>query len=242
MALRLPCCSAREPWRDARWYSCHLSTSNFPCCSPPCPLPCPRLNGGQMHDGAIFTPAPVALAGSDCDWIPAGGAAPLADKLKGAVAVVTLNRLPSEGIPAPCSYHRLAVAATQAEVAALVLGECKGPATAGYCPMLACQVDGWCLRSAKSMHGFAQHCFIHPACTCPSGITCQQWHRHGLSRYKATAPTGHPARSTAPPSALMACGTPLHSSQWCRTPLLRHCWRRCSQVATRPVPTSQRFW
>lgn len=79
------------------------------------------LNGGQMHDGAIFTPAPAALAGSDCDWIPAGGAIPLASQLKGKVAVVTLNRLPSEGIPAPCSYHRLAVAATQAEVSALVL-------------------------------------------------------------------------------------------------------------------------
>lgn len=76
-----------------------------------------------MHDGAIFTPAPAALAGSDCDWIPAGGAIPLASQLKGKVAVVTLNRLPSEGIPAPCSYHRLAVAATQAEVSALVLGE-----------------------------------------------------------------------------------------------------------------------
>ena len=102
-----------------------LHSQSLPCPGPPLRPPA-RLNGGQMHDGAIFTPAPIALAGADCAWIPAGGAGSLAGQLKGKVAVVTLGRLPSVAIPSPCSYHRLAVAATQAEVAALVLGECCG--------------------------------------------------------------------------------------------------------------------
>ena len=115
------CCTfcSHDTGKSGVAYRPHLLLPPHPTfCLPHC-----RLNGGQMHDGAIFKPAPTTLAGSDCGWIPAGGASSLTSQLKGKVAVVTLNRLPSEAIPAPCSYHRLAVAATQAEAAALVLGE-----------------------------------------------------------------------------------------------------------------------
>lgn len=76
-----------------------------------------------MHDGAIFTPSPAALAGTDCGWIPPPGAPP-SPALNHSVAVVELTRLPSVAVPAACSYHRLAVAATNAGAAALLLGTC----------------------------------------------------------------------------------------------------------------------
>ena len=146
-----------------------------------------------MHDGAIFTPSPFALAGSDCDWIPAGGAAPLASKLKGKVAVVTLNRLPSEGIPAPCSYHRLAVAATQAEAAALVLGE--WPSACSRFGFMRCQLDLLALATHAAHKQSACCCLclfvpIRPA-RCFLRL---QWHLHSWSPSKATAPTARPAR------------------------------------------------
>lgn len=80
------------------------------------------LNGGQMHDGAVFTPAPATRAGTDCDWVPGAAAGSLA----GRVAVVELTRLPAVHIPAPCSYHSMVAAATRAGAAALVLGERPG--------------------------------------------------------------------------------------------------------------------
>lgn len=60
-------------------------------------------------------PVPLVVAGPDCDWIPAG------EGLTGHAALVTLTRLPSTDLRAPCNYVRLMKAAASAGAAALVM-------------------------------------------------------------------------------------------------------------------------
>lgn len=64
-------------------------------------------------------PVPMVAAGADCDWIPADGTN--AAGLSGRAALVSLTRLPSTDLRAPCNYVRLMRAATGAGATALVM-------------------------------------------------------------------------------------------------------------------------
>lgn len=78
-------------------------------------LPTPSLPG----------PTPLAYAGADCGWLPAGAAAGAA--LRGKVAVVQLSALPATQLGAPCSYLRLLKGAADAGAAALLMVAPPGP-------------------------------------------------------------------------------------------------------------------
>lgn len=75
---------------------------------------------GWLPTGSLATSTPLALAGTDCSWVPDSRAA-ANSALAGKVAVVTLTRLPSTLYGAPCSYLRLMRGAVDAGAAALLM-------------------------------------------------------------------------------------------------------------------------
>jgi hypothetical protein len=75
---------------------------------------------GWLPSGWSAGAVPLALAGTDCAWLPPAGGAPN-PAMKGRVAVVQLTQLPSTELGAACSYIRIMKALAEAGAAAALL-------------------------------------------------------------------------------------------------------------------------